>query len=378
MRLLQICTSFNPGGIQRHITELSNTLSTKNHSIYLAGAKGPWIEHNTQFPYLPINLLGVSTHYHSANIFKRLINVIKCAKNLRKFIKDNDIQLIHAHESAPAIVAKIASFGLNIPLLVTFHGSAPDRVKPFGKVSKRIASLTLTPSYRCAEELSRQAGIKPDKIKVIGLGVEPPPSFEKDEIQEHRENLLGENKKFIVAIIARLDYQKGIDILVEVVQKIIEKRQDIQFIVVGDGNLRDKVKDWAEKAGIQEYLTFEGHSDKPYLYLLSADLFLLTSRWEALPITIAEAFQAGLPVVASNTGGVKELVSPDVGFVEEVGDIPALSKSILQIFDNDELRQHMSQQALKLSNEERFSIPYMHDIYERTYLEVLGRSNNSK
>lgn len=378
MRLLQICTSFNPGGIQRHITELSNTLSAKNHNVFLAGAEGPWIEHNTQFPYLPINLLGVSTHYHNASIFKRLINAIRCAKKLRKYLKDNGIQLIHAHESAPAIVAKIASFGLNIPLLVTFHGSAPNRVKPFGKVSKRIANLILTPSYRCAKELSQQAGIKPEKIKVIGLGVEPPPKFDQDEIQEHRKKLLGEQKKFIVAIIARLDYQKGIDILIEVVQKVIEKRQDIQFVVVGDGNLRDKVKQWTEKAGIKAHLKFEGHSDKPYLYLLSADLFLLTSRWEALPITIAEAFQAGLPVVATNTGGVKELVSPDVGFVEEVGDIDALSKSILKIFENDELRKKMSQQTLKLSSEERFSIPCMHEIYEKIYLEILNEKNNSK
>jgi glycosyltransferase involved in cell wall biosynthesis len=108
--------------------------------------------------------------------------------------------------------------------------------------------------------------------------------------------------------------------------------------------------------------------------LKSADLCLLTSRWKALPITIAEAFQAGLPVIATDTGGVNELVSPQVGRVIQVGDVDGLVSSILEVCGDDDLRRKMIENAQKLSQKERFSLPHVHRIFELTYSEILENS----
>lgn len=376
MRILQICTAFYAGGIQRHMMELSESLRKKGHAIFLAGESGPWLDETTDLDYLPLNLLDVSTHLNDdVSILSRIIQALKCSFKLRNYLRINRIELIHAHESAPAIVAKLASIGMGIPIIVTYHGSAPARIKSFGHICRLTAQLVITPSHRCATELNEQAGVPKEIIEVIGLGVQPPPAIETDRVNQHRKKLLGPESKLLVVIIARLDHQKGIDILIEVVQKVKAHRQDIRFVVIGDGPLRKEVREWATNAEVENFLHFDGESNEPYLYLKAADVFLLTSRWEALPITIAEAFQAGLPVVATDTGGVKELVDLSVGRVVPIGDVEALSASILEICSDDEQRQKMSKEAIKLSREKRFSIPHVHKIFERTYANILTNKN---
>ena len=373
MRLLQICTVFNVGGIQRHVIELSDSLRVKGHDVFLAGASGPWLNDVTGGDYFPLDLLEVSRAEGSTLL--RIVQAFKCAFRLRRFLSKHRIELIHAHESAPAIVAKIASLGMRIPILLTYHGSAPDRVRSFGRVGRLTAQRIITPSHRCAAELHERAGVPRDNIDVIGLGVQAPPAIAQDRVDQHRKKLLGSDGKLLAVIIARLAHQKGIDVLVDVVRRVHEGRQDIRFVVVGDGPLRDRVKEWTTKAGVETLLQFDGKSEEPYLYLKAADIFLLTSRWEALPITIAEAFQAGLPVVATDTGDVKALVAPSVGRVVPVGDAAGLSASILEICGDDVLRRRMSKEAIRLSREDRFSIPRIHGILERAYADTLARTH---
>jgi glycosyltransferase involved in cell wall biosynthesis len=369
MRILQICTNFFSGGIQRHALELSESLREKGHHVFLAGAPGEWLNPNTQLDYQPLALGNVATE--QKNKLFRFAHACICAYQLRGFLRKNRIELIHAHESAPAIVAKLASLGLGIPILLTYHGSAPERVRFFGRIARLTARRTITPSHRCAEELHEQAGVPKSDLEVIGLGVEPPPEIPQAAVERHREKLLGPDGKLLVVMIARLAHQKGIDILVEVVRRVMEQRGDIRFVVVGGGPQQDEVKKWAADAGVDSVLQFHGRSDEPYLYLKAADLFLLTSRWEALPISIAEALQTGLPVVATDTGGVTELVAPSVGRVVPVGDVDALCASILELCGNEDLRRKMSDEAIRISREERFSIPHIHAIFERLYADIL-------
>lgn len=371
MRLLQVCTNFRQGGIQRHVLDLSNSLQSKGHKVFLSGSPGPWMSGDNDQHFLPLNLNKVSGE-DTGNAVVRLRDAVTAAHHLRRFINRNAIQLVHAHESGPLIVAKLATIGKKIPVLVTYHGSSPERVKSFARISHLAADLVFTPSYRCANELKVLGRVPEEKLKVIGLGVQPAPEIPRERIEQHRKRLLGTNGKLLVVMIARLAYQKGIDILVDVVRAIKKQRQDIRFVLVGHGALESELREWTEKAEVESLLHYDGTTEEPYLYLKAADLFLLTSRWEALPITIAEAFQSGLPVVATDTGGVSELVSPAVGRVNAVGDVNGLAASILEICTDEKLRKNMAENASKLSREERFSLSRIHWIFERTYAEILG------
>jgi glycosyltransferase involved in cell wall biosynthesis len=377
MRILQIVTSYHSGGIQKHVLQLGESLNNKGHQVFFAGEPGQLLDKYPGINYQPIDVCKVANLENlggkGRNLIQRIFSTVSCALTLRRYLKDNRIELVHAHDTAPVIIARMACVGLGIPVLLTYHGSNPERVKAFGWVGRLTSKLVITPSLLCAKDLNRQSGLPEKKLKVIELGIEPPPAINKSLIEQQRASSLGDDPDgYVVVMVARLAYQKGIDYLIEVVKQVLEKRKDIHFVVLGDGPYESQVEQWAKEAAVDSHLKFEGYSANPYQYLFGADIFLLTSRWEALPIAIAEALQVGLPVVATDTGGVKELVSPDMGRILAVGDVNGLAQSILEICGDDELRKSMSDKAYQVSQEERFSIPHVHNRFERLYQNILG------
>src|SRR6185369_5442166 len=186
-----------------------------------------------------------------------------------------------------------------------------------------------------------------------------------------RARHLGADGRRLVVTVARLAHQKGIDVLVEVARQIAARRADVRFVVVGDGPLRPDVEQWIALAGVERFVTLVGYDERPQEQLAAADLLLLTSRWEGLPVTIVEAFREGLPVVATDAGGVRELVDEKVGRVVAIGDAAALAGSIDMLCTDDALRSELSANARLRGGEQRFVPSYAHAALERVYAEEL-------
>jgi glycosyltransferase involved in cell wall biosynthesis len=371
MRVLQICTAFRPGGIQRHVLALSAWLRSRGHHVVLAGTPGDWLNESVDPGFLPMDLDGVAKE--GGSVARRLRNAGRAALRLRPFLRRERIELVHAHESAPALVARLATIGLSIPIVVSYHGAEPERIGAFGRIAGAAARRVVALSRRGADDLQRLGGVNPAKIRVIGLGIEPEPALDGAAVERLRRRLLGEGGQRLVVTVARLSHQKAIDVLVEVARRAVAADDRIRFAVVGDGPQRDEARRWAAAAGIERHLTFAGYDDRPYEFLAAADLFLLPSRWEGLPITIVEAFRAGLPVVATDAGGVGELVDDAVGKLVAIGDVDALTREVCRICGDDVLRARLAGNALTRGAEPRFSPAHVHPLYEATYAELLGR-----
>lgn len=370
MRLLQMCTNFRPGGIQRHALDMTAWLREQGHYVALAGTPALWMTETIDPDFLPLDIQNVTDE--GGTLFRRLAFAIKAGWKLRGFVRRERIELIHAHEGAPALVAWLAMLGRNIPVVVTFHGAEPERVPEFGRIVRIAADLVITPSHNSARDLREAGGVPAKRLKVIGLGVERkrPPS--PDEVVRLREKLLGTDGRTLVVTVARLAHQKGIDWLVEIVRRAAAVDPSLRFVVVGNGPQSADARRWAQEAGVEDCLAFAGHSDQAGHYMAAGDLFLLPSRWESLPITIVEAFRQGLPVVATDTGGVVELVDESVGRVAAVGDVEALAAHVLEITEDHELRMRLSRAALLRSAEDRFSPPFIHAIFAKTYRGMIG------
>jgi len=372
VRLLQICTDFREGGIQRHVLGLSASLRGRGHCVFFAGTPGNWLNRSLDAAFLPLDLDAVAEQ--GGALPRRLLHVFKAAARLRAFLTRERIELIHAHESAPALVAGVATIGLSTPTLVTYHGAEPERVAQFGRIARVVARRVITTSHRGAADLCGPGGVPASKLRVIGLGVDAAPAVDEAVVRRLRDQLLGAGGQRLVVTVARLAHQKAIDVLIEVARRTRLRHDRIRFAVVGDGPLRDDVRRWASEAAVERHLTFIGHSERPHDFLAAADLFLLPSRWEALPIAIVEAFRAGLPVIATDAGGVRELVDDSVGKVVAIGDVEALTEQVSTICTNDALRARLGANALARAGEERFSPSYAHGIVERTYAEALGET----
>lgn len=369
MRILQLCTNFNSGGIQRHVLDLTEWLRAHGHEVFMAGTPGDWLTQANDNHFYDLPTDGVS--FAGGHLLNRGANVAAAASKLRALVGKLKPDMIHAHETAPALVARLSNIGRNIPIAYTYHGSEPERVPEVGRIARFAADYVITPSFTTARDLELRGHIAKSKLRVMGLGVKTAPEYSPAEIAELRAQLLPPGRRFLCVTIARLAPQKGLDVLIDVVRRVVGERHDVQFVVAGDGPLKNEVLTWAEKAGIAEYISFIGRTNEAYKLMAAADAFLLTSRWENLPITIVEAFRSKLPVIATDCGGVAELVDDSVGKVLPVGDVAGLAHAVLEIAGDDALRALLSENALARSHEDRFSPPFIHQKFEDFYRDIV-------
>lgn len=369
LHVLEMQTEFGVGGITKHVLSLRDWMRGRGHRITLGGTSSFWAGKDTEADYVELPTKYVSGL--GGSLPARLGHVATGAWRLRRWLKRNRVGLIHAHESAPALVANLARKGLGIPLAVTYHGSEPGRIAAFGGIAK-VADLVITPSHRSAEDLEKIGGVPRAKLKVLGLGVAPPPEDAPEAVAALRHELLGDGDRLVVTL-ARLEYQKGIDILIDAAAEVLKAHPGVRFAIAGDGVDEARLKAQARALGVEHAVRFLGRVSRPHLYLRASDLFLLTSRWEALPFSIVEAFQAGIPAVAAACSGVVELIDDEVGAVVPVGDVGAIAAAVGRILSDEPLRAAMGRAALARAKLDRFDPDWVHRQFEETYYALAGR-----
>lgn len=371
MRILQVCTNFRPGGIQRHVLDLTADLRARGHRVTLAGDGGDWaaVADTGAGDFVPLALNAVAGLGGAAP--RRVMALAACARALRRVIRERRIELIHAHETAPALTARLAALGLGVPVVMTFHGAAPSREQSVARIGRLCADLVISPSRTSLDALIAR-GLPAARARHVGLGIAPLPAVAAAEVAARRAALLGARSGPLIFSLSRLQEQKGIDVMVEVARRVVAEWPGAVFVVAGGGPLADSVGAWAEAAGVAGNMRFLGPVSTVPLHLRAADIFLLTSRWEALPISIVEAFRAGLPVVATDCGGVRELVDARVGAMLPVGDAGAIAAALLGLIRDPAARSAKGAAALDRSREARFDPATVHGAFEALYGAVIA------
>ena len=366
LRILQLSTNFLPGGIQRHVLDLTADLRRAGHRVSLAGDTGDWTQPDTVV--LPLNRMS----WRGGNLVKRLGALVPCVARLRRAVRERGIELIHAHETAPAIVARLATLGLGVPVVFTFHGSAPSREASVARVARYCAAMTLSPSRDGIERLVAH-GVPRDRCRAIGLGIAPLPQVPDAEVAALRQTLLGGREGPLLVSLSRLDPQKGIDTMIAVAARVLERFPGAVFAVGGKGPLADEVEGWARNAGVAGAMRFLGLVTAVPAHLRAADLFLLTSRWENRPISIVEAFGAGLPVVATDCGGVRELVDAEVGGLVPVDDADAIAAALIALLGDPDRMARCGAAALARSRSAAFDPAAVHAQFAALYRALVNR-----
>jgi len=375
MRIMQIATYFGAGGgIPRHVLDLSEWLRAKGHFVLEAGSPFGSLDVSRD-TFLQLALDRVSGHDNDDQIDSTVVRVgwlFRSAWKLRKEVIRNKIELIHTHETAPLLVAWLATRGLGIPIVTTYHGAAPNRLKGLARTYRWCADYVVSPSKTSLEMLISR-GVDRSRARQLGLGVHKWNAPDEDRIKQIRAEFLGTSGTHLVLSLSRLDEQKALDVLIKIAanaQKIIP---GLRIVVGGDGPLLETLQKLAQEEGVDDIVVFPGLLRDVECYLCASDLYVLTSRWEELPISIVEALRAGLPVIATNCGGVSELVDDTVGRLCEVDDEAALTQALCEICENDELRERLSANAFKRSSESRFCINSVNQTFEDMYFDVLGQ-----
>lgn len=152
--------------------------------------------------------------------------------------------------------------------------------------------------------------------------------------------------EFVVVCIARLSQQKRIDILLDAIKRVIQRGVDCKCILVGDGPLREQLFEQALALGVSAHIVFEGFREDVRPYLHAADIFILTSDTEGMPLTILEAMACGLPCIVTNVGGNAEAVTHGIdGLVVPMGSADAVADAIAYLAIHPNERGQMSKMA---------------------------------
>jgi len=370
MNILQICTNFLPGGIQRHVLDLTADLRARGHRVTLAGDAGDWDDRaDPDRIVLPLGRVAGT----GGAALQRVTALVPVALALRREIRARGVEIIHSHETAPALAVRLATAGMGLPRLMTFHGSAPDREASVARIGRACADLVISPSQTSLDSLIAK-GLPRDKTRHLGLGIAPMPAVDPDAVAALRQELLGPEGRYLILSLSRLQPQKGIDVMVEVARRVVAQAPGAVFAVAGKGPLREQAEGWARAAGVADHIRFLGPVSTVPLHLAASDLFLLTSRWEALPISIVEAFRAGLPAIATDCGGVGELIDDQVGALLPVGDAAAIADAVLAMIADPALAARKAAAALARSHEARFDPATVHAAFEATYAEMIARA----
>jgi glycosyltransferase involved in cell wall biosynthesis len=178
-------------------------------------------------------------------------------------------------------------------------------------------------------------------------------------------------KDFVILQVARLDALKDHATAIRAIERVARHRPDARLVLVGEGPEEGTIRAEVRRRSLESRVVFLGlRSDVPRL-LPAADVFLLTSVSEGIPVTLIEAMGAALPVVATRVGGVGEVVDDGVtGLLSPAGDDAGLAEQILRLAGRPEERKRMGRSGRERARA-MFTEEQMHEGYLRLYQEML-------
>jgi len=339
----------NVGGIERVVYEQCKRLMQKKFEPIVVTHRN-YTNKNYVFDGIRVQC------YDSVNIGFRLgipyaIPYISSFKTFLESVKSSDLIHVHGHPYLSSLLAAKIAKRYGKPLVLTQHNtfieyenSLWDHVEwlndyAIGKqVLKEADKIVVVSNATGNYVLS--LGADPEKIRVLHNGVDVnrfrPLTGVKDEMRKK----LGISKdSSAVLTVRRLVYKNGIDTLIESAKKAIKKNPRLVFLVVGKGPDFEKVKEKIEELGMQENFRLTGFiSDEglPFYYNV-ADFFVLPSKsGEGLPLVALEAMACGVPVIATNVGGISEVIKEDYGKLVPPNSPDSLAEAILE-FSHREL-----------------------------------------
>ncbi|MFQ5677727.1 MAG: glycosyltransferase family 4 protein [bacterium] len=351
IKVLHIITHLPIGGAQDNTLLTVERLDRKNFDVSLmCSPDGDWLQRAQNIKNL--NLIFVHELARKIQVLKDIIAFWK----IYAIIKKDKYTIVHTHSSKPGVLGRIAARLAGVPVVIhTIHGfpfhnyMRPIKRQFYINIERtlsRFSDRIVTVSKLNLEKAIELKLAKPDKFVNIYSGID----FQKFDVAidaaKKKASLGILNGEKIVGMVGRLSEQKAPLDVVKAMPEVLRASPAVRFLIVGDGELRQKVLDLAKELDIESKLTLLGfREDVPELFRI-LDVYVLTSLWEGLGRSLTEAMYTGRPVVATNVEGVPELVKTGkTGILVEPGDIGAISKAIIKLLNDKKSAKEMGRKA---------------------------------
>lgn len=293
---------------------------------------------------------------------------------LAKLLRERNVRIVHAHNSGPWFSGGLARIiGRLDGAVVTDHSRPYPEKWTVRCVERTLAHAVhvVSVSEDNRQLLHRNIGIPLGKIRVIPNGVEAPTPPPPDRIAELRREFGIDGGDVIGVCVARLETQKAHEVLIDAVKMLGERGEKFRVLCVGMGSREDELRTLAERQGVSDRVTFTGKRLDATDFLFLADLFVLSSDWEGLPMSVLEAMGVGLPVVGTRVGDMELAVKNSVnGYLCAPRDPAALADALANLVRDADLRREMGTAGRDLFARE-FHVDRMVERYAAIYEECL-------
>lgn len=287
-------------------------------------------------------------HIKSICIPESQYNVVGLGLRLFKMIADISPHIVHTHGYKEAFLAGVASKTLRRKprLIRTWHGIGLMEASLKYHLLEYLSAKFLTDRMiAVSAELKRKLmenGINGDKIKIIHNGINIDAIKPKGNISKVKPELGIPEEKVVVGSVARLVKIKGLSYFVQAAKLILEQKRDVIFLVAGDGPLFHDLVSESEKIGISSSMKFLGFRADIYDIISTFDIFALPSLHEGIPMALLEAMVLKKPIVATNVGGIPEIVEDrNNGLLVPPGKPELLANACLRLIKDSELRKQI-------------------------------------
>lgn len=331
------------GGSQRYVYDLAREAAALGHEVLVATGEGELAE-RLEAAEIPV---AISAH-HTRGIGASELQALHSLMGVMRAFRPD---VLHANNSKGGLWGAIAGRLMGVRRIVfTAHGWAFNEERPWWqKVVFWIAHYTtvlLSHITLCNSEATRwdarSMPLVQYKLRTIPLGVDVPTHLSKDDARKILAPHIA--SPLWIGSVAELHPNKQLDVLVRAFAHIANDFPDTTLVLVGEGKERVTLEALVRELGLEARVRLRGHVEHAATYMRAFDIFVLPSRTESLGYVLLEAGCATLPVVASNVGGIPEIVKDgETGLLVGSGDVDALARALRTYLTDPALRTRMAE-----------------------------------
>ena len=355
------------------VYDLSNLLAKKGHNIKVLVPHHPKAKESEEldnlkiirYPYFYPKKLqklcyngGIIPNMKKIHLAKLQLPFLFLSQliNTRRVIKNNKIDLIHAHWILPqGLIAYIIKKIYKVPYVVTSH--AGDIFPLKNKFLKKIASISVSNAkHATANSIATKEAIQKickKKIEVIPMGVNLTQFSPKKKDLKIKQKL--KIKKHMILFVGRLVEKKGLKYLIRAMPLILKENKDSKLIIIGDGPLKENLINLSKRFNLEKSIKFLGKmsNQETSKYYATADLFvgpsIVTKQGdtEGLGIVFLESLASGTTVVGSNVGGIPDIINKKTGILTKEKNYKDLATKVNYILKNKKLRDKLAIEGRK-------------------------------
>ncbi|VVE01936.1 glycosyltransferase [Pandoraea fibrosis] len=374
MRIVLFVTGLQLGGAETQVADLARGFLARGHDVNLISLTGHCAIDLPESPQLTlVELKASKTPWSLACALRRLVS------HLRAWRPD----VVHAHMVHANLLARVARWFVRMPVLVTSAHSRHEggRLRMLAyRLTDRWTDLTTNVSDDAVAAFVAQRAAPAARIASVPNGIDT--TRYRPDVQARmqwraaartRESGSSDgpsDDRPIVLAAGRMVEAKDYPTLVDAFSHVHHEWPEAHLFIAGDGPLRAAIQAHVDARGLGGAITLLGRRNDIAQWMCAADVYVMSSAWEGLPLVIGEAMASGLPVVSTDCGGVRELIGDVPGnALVPVGDSRTLGEALIRQLRADASVRH----ATGAANRERIVAHYSLDAVVTRWLETYAR-----